>query len=235
MLLDNAGRRARAPATAGRSWRCAVVVTSRDTLAGLVAGMGATRLDVDLLPLADAVALLRALIGRRPVDVDPAATEMLAAQCSLLPLALRVAAELAVARPGVPLADLVRELDDQQRRLGPLEASGGPARRGTRGVFSWSYRTWTRPRPGLPAARPAPGLRIWESVCGRRPGWLTTCWAHAGQMLGDWPGGHLVELWAGGAVSACMTCCAPTRPDRPLTRRARRRHVPRWSECATCN
>jgi tetratricopeptide (TPR) repeat protein/transcriptional regulator with XRE-family HTH domain len=138
MLLDNAGSAEHVRPLLPGVLACAVVVTSRDTLAGLVARDGATRLDVDLLPLADAVALLRALIGRR-ADVDPAATEMLAAQCSLLPLALRVAAELAVARPGVPLADLVRELDDQQRRLGRLEASGDP-RAGVRGVFSWSYR-----------------------------------------------------------------------------------------------
>ena len=35
-----------------------MVVTSRDALAGLVARDGATRLDLDLLPLADAVGLL---------------------------------------------------------------------------------------------------------------------------------------------------------------------------------
>ena len=76
-----------------------MVVTSRDALAGLVARDGARRLDLDLLPLPDAVGLLRALIGAR-VDADPAAAAELAAQCCRLPLALRVAAELAVARPG---------------------------------------------------------------------------------------------------------------------------------------
>ena len=50
---------------------CLVVVTSRDSLAGLVARHGARRLDLDILPLADAVGLLRTLIGDR-VDAQPA-------------------------------------------------------------------------------------------------------------------------------------------------------------------
>jgi tetratricopeptide (TPR) repeat protein len=138
VVLDNAGSAEQVRPLLPGVPACAAVVTSRDSLPGLVARDGATRLDVDLLPPADAVALLRALIGRR-VDADPGAAEMLTAQCSRLPLALRVAAELAVARPGVPLANLVSELADQQRRLGRLEASGDP-RAGVRAVFSWSYR-----------------------------------------------------------------------------------------------
>ena len=96
------------------------------------------RLDLDLLPTADAVSLLRALIGQR-ADADPGAAEALAAQCCRLPLALRVAAELAAARPAVPLAGLVGELADQQRRLDLLDA-GGDSRTAVRAVFSWSYR-----------------------------------------------------------------------------------------------
>jgi DNA-binding SARP family transcriptional activator/tetratricopeptide (TPR) repeat protein len=117
---------------------CVTVVTSRDSLAGLVAREGALRLDLDLLPDAEAVSLLRALIGQRAM-ADPAATKELAAQCSRLPLALRVAAELAAAHPAVPLAGLVRELADQQRRLDLLDAAGDP-RTAVRAVFSWSYR-----------------------------------------------------------------------------------------------
>jgi len=78
-----------------------VVVTSRDALVGLVARDGARRLDLDLLPPEDAVALLRALIGGRVV-AEPDAAAALAGQCARLPLALRVAAELAVARPPHP-------------------------------------------------------------------------------------------------------------------------------------
>jgi hypothetical protein len=93
-----------------------VVVTSRDALVGLVARHGARRLDLDLLPPEDAVALLRALIGGR-VEAEPDAAAELAGQCARLPLALRIAAELAAARPASRLAELVGELADEQRRL----------------------------------------------------------------------------------------------------------------------
>jgi DNA-binding SARP family transcriptional activator/tetratricopeptide (TPR) repeat protein len=138
VVLDNAGSveqvRPLLPGTAG----CAVVVTSRDALAGLVARDGAVRLELDLLPAEEAFGLLGALIGAR-VEDDPGAAATLAAQCSRLPLALRVAAELAATRPGVPLAELTGELADQQRRLDLLNAGGDP-RTAVRAVFSWSYR-----------------------------------------------------------------------------------------------
>ncbi|MEV4134636.1 tetratricopeptide repeat protein [Dactylosporangium sp. NPDC049742] len=117
---------------------CMVLVTSRDSLAGLVAVNGAHRFDLDLLPPADAITLLRRLIGHR-VDADPDAAATLATQCAHLPLALRVAAELAVARPTTPLADLVVELADQQHRLDLLDVDGDP-RAAVTAVFSWSMR-----------------------------------------------------------------------------------------------
>jgi DNA-binding SARP family transcriptional activator len=116
---------------------CFVVITSRDTLAGLVARDGASRVLLDVLPLADALALLRALIGPR-VDAEPEAAARLADRCCRLPLALRVAAELAAARPDLSLAALTGELDGE-RRLDALEAGGDQAT-AVRAVFSWSCR-----------------------------------------------------------------------------------------------
>jgi DNA-binding SARP family transcriptional activator/tetratricopeptide (TPR) repeat protein len=138
IVLDNAGSVEQVRPLLPGSASCAVVVTSRDALAGLVARDGATRLELGLLPLPDAIGLLRVLIGRR-IDEDTADAETLAGQCCRLPLALRVAAELSVARPDVPLAQLVGELTDQQRRLDLLDAGGDP-RTAVRTVFSWSYR-----------------------------------------------------------------------------------------------
>ncbi len=117
---------------------CSVLVTSRDSLPGLVALHGGCRLDLDLLPLPDAVTLLHKLIGER-VEAEPEAATTLATQCARLPLALRVAAELATTRPAAPLADLVRELADQAQRLQRLDAGGDP-RAAVRVVFSWSYK-----------------------------------------------------------------------------------------------
>ncbi|HEY1919100.1 MAG TPA: tetratricopeptide repeat protein [Streptosporangiaceae bacterium] len=117
---------------------CPVIVTSRDALAGLVARDGARRLDVDLLPLDDAARLLRALIGLRS-RAEPEALTRLATLCGRLPLALRVAAELAAARPVVSLTTLAGELADARHRLNLLDA-GGDERTAVRAVLSWSYR-----------------------------------------------------------------------------------------------
>jgi DNA-binding SARP family transcriptional activator len=138
IVLDNARAadqvRPLLPGTPG----CLVLVTSRDALAGLVAREGAVRVELDALALDEATRLLRALIGSR-ATADPTATAALAECCCRLPLALRIAAELAAARPTVSLSALVDELTDRQRRLDMLHADGDTAT-AVREVFSWSYR-----------------------------------------------------------------------------------------------
>jgi tetratricopeptide (TPR) repeat protein/transcriptional regulator with XRE-family HTH domain len=138
ILLDNArdaGQvRPLLPGTAG----CLTIVTSRDSLAGLVARDGARRIELDALPLPDAVSLLQKLVGAR-VEADPGAADMLAGLCCRLPLALRIAAELAIARPHVSLGELAAELADQQRQLDLLDA-GGDHDTAVQTVFSWSDR-----------------------------------------------------------------------------------------------
>ncbi|WP_018349994.1 AfsR/SARP family transcriptional regulator [Longispora albida] len=109
---------------------CEVLVTSRDTLAGLVARDGASRVELDLLPEPDAVALLAELTG------DPGAA-LLAGRCARLPLALRIAAELVVSEPGLTAAGLAAELAGG--RLDVLDA-GGDAGTAVRSVLSWSER-----------------------------------------------------------------------------------------------
>ncbi len=135
VLLDNAGSaeqvRPLLPATAG----CTAIVTSRDALAGLVATDGVRRLDLDVLPQSDAIALLRSLTASR-VDEDQDAVRALADLCARLPLALRIAAEQAVARPETSLRELAAELAAD--RLDGLDA--GEDRADVRAVFSWSVR-----------------------------------------------------------------------------------------------
>lgn len=137
VVLDNASSAEQVRPLLPGTPTCTVLVTSRDSLAGLVAVDGARRLDLDLLPLPDAVALLRRLIGER-VGAEPAATDRLAEQCGRLPLALRIAAELANTRPRGKLADLVDEFADEQRRLRLLDTGGDP-HSAVRAVLSWSY------------------------------------------------------------------------------------------------
>jgi hypothetical protein len=124
-VLDNAGSAAQVRPLLPGAPGCMTVVTSRDSLAGLVARDGARRVDLGLLPLPDAVGLLRVLIGSR-ADADLDAAAALAEQCSRLPLALRVAAELAAASPAARLAELVDELADQRQRLDLLDAGDDP-------------------------------------------------------------------------------------------------------------
>jgi tetratricopeptide (TPR) repeat protein/transcriptional regulator with XRE-family HTH domain len=115
-----------------------VLVTSRDSLSGLVARDGAHRVPLEVLPAPDAGRLLRRLIGAR-VDADPCAAAVLADRCARLPLALRIAAELAAARPSVALGELAGELEDQQTRLELLDAGGDPWS-DVAAVLSWSMR-----------------------------------------------------------------------------------------------
>jgi hypothetical protein len=139
VVLDNAGSAEQVRPLLPASSTCAAVVTSRSALAGLVAREGARRLELGLLPLAEAAVLLSSLIATRAA-ADPAATRALAGLCARLPLALRVAAELASSRPGNSLRDLVDELTGHQRRLDLLDADGDP-RAAVRAVFSWSYQS----------------------------------------------------------------------------------------------
>jgi tetratricopeptide (TPR) repeat protein len=118
-----------------------VVVTSRDDLTGLVAREGVRRIDLDVLTSAEAVGLLGTLVGAR-VDADPEAAAALAQRCARLPLALRIAAELATARPTASLGEVLDSLHDEQHRLDLLDAAGDP-RTAVRSVFSWSYRHLT--------------------------------------------------------------------------------------------
>ena len=114
------------------------LVTSRDTLAGLAVRHGPHRIELDRLPAREAVALLRTHVGDR-ADTEPDIAAGLAEQCARLPLALRIAAQVAVTRPALGLAELVTKLADERARLTILDA-GDPYSSAARAVFSWSYR-----------------------------------------------------------------------------------------------
>jgi transcriptional regulator with XRE-family HTH domain len=129
VVLDNARQVEQVRPLLPGSPRCVTLVTSRDALVGLVARDGAVRLDLNLLPLAEAVELLRVLIGAR-VDADPEAAHVLAACCARLPLALRVAAELAAARPAVQTGNRTGEAD-VLANLGIIDLRQGRCREAT--------------------------------------------------------------------------------------------------------
>ena len=137
IVLDNANSADQVRDLLPGSASCLVLITSRDSLTGLVARDGAYRIDLDRLPEGEATTLLRGLIGAR-IDTEPDAAASLGRLCAHLPLALRIAAELARSRPGRPLAAVVHELADERRRLDLLDA-GGDAHASIRAVLAWSY------------------------------------------------------------------------------------------------
>jgi tetratricopeptide (TPR) repeat protein len=138
VVLDNAATPDQVRPLLPGSPTCAVVVTSRSQLSGLVARDGAHRLTLDVLPPEDAVTLLRHAIGAGRVDAEPDAAAELAWHCGYLPLALRIAAERAATRTQRRLADLAEELAVEHDRLDVLTADDDEAT-GVRTVFSWSY------------------------------------------------------------------------------------------------
>ncbi|MEV6238364.1 tetratricopeptide repeat protein [Lentzea sp. NPDC051838] len=133
VVLDNARDAAHVRPLLPAGPGSAVVITSRDDLAGLVARDGAHRVGLDVLGADEAADLLRLLIGDR--IATSAELDDLAAQCSRLPLALRIAAELVARRGRVGLDDLA----DERHRLDLLQA-GTDADTAVRAVFSWSER-----------------------------------------------------------------------------------------------
>ena len=143
VVLDNANTADQVRPLLPGTPSCAVIITSRDTLTGLVARDGAHRIDLDLLPTREAIALLRTLIGPR-VDAEPQAATALAARCAWLPLALRIAAELAATRADTTLQELVDELADHRHRLDLFDNCDDP-HTAVRTVFSWSYRHLPQP------------------------------------------------------------------------------------------
>jgi tetratricopeptide (TPR) repeat protein len=147
VLLDNASsvEQVRDLLPGGSS--CFALVTSRDSMRGLVARHGAVRVNLDLLAMDEALQLLRTLIGTR-VDDEPEPAARLAERCARLPLALRIAAELATNRPSLSLADLNSELDDEPGGLDAL-TTGDDEYTAVRTVFSWSRRHLSEPAAEL--------------------------------------------------------------------------------------
>ncbi|MFC5819366.1 AfsR/SARP family transcriptional regulator [Nonomuraea harbinensis] len=121
--VDEAQLRPLLPGTPG----CAVLVTSRSRLAGL---SGMVLVELGVLEGGQAVDLLARIVGTGRVEAEADAARDLARLCGHLPLALRIAGARLATRPDWPLAELVRRLADERRRLdeltyGDLEVRAG--------------------------------------------------------------------------------------------------------------
>ena len=119
ILLDNAADARQVRVLLPGEGDSAVLVTSRDPLVGLASTI---RVDLDVLTLPDAVALLERIVGPERVAAEPGAAEALARSCGNLPLALRIIGARLVSKPNWNLRRMVARLEDENRRLSELEA-----------------------------------------------------------------------------------------------------------------
>jgi len=119
---------------------CLVLVTSRSRLSGLAARDGARRVTLGLMTEAQAVALVDANIAGYRSGDDPGQVAELVRLCAYLPLALRIAAERAAARPWMPLRALIADLRDESALWDALSTEDGEEADAVRAVFAWSYR-----------------------------------------------------------------------------------------------
>ncbi|WP_194909559.1 tetratricopeptide repeat protein [Catenulispora rubra] len=140
VVLDNAATVGQVRPLLPGAHGCLVVVTSRSRLSGLVARDGAHRATLEVFPEAEAVHLLQATTAPyRAKDSDEEVAE-LARLCARLPLALRIAAERAAARPKMPLSDLIHDLCDESSLWDALSSQDDDEADAVRTVFAWSYR-----------------------------------------------------------------------------------------------
>ncbi|MQY06447.1 AfsR/SARP family transcriptional regulator [Actinomadura macrotermitis] len=100
----------------------ALLVTARRRLTSLP---GAYRVDLGVFDVASGLALVRGIIGAARADAEPDAARALVRHCGGLPLALRIAAARAAAKPHWPLSRLVSRLADGERRRLDELAHGG--------------------------------------------------------------------------------------------------------------
>lgn len=140
VVLDNAATVGQVRPLLPGAGHCLALVTSRSRLSGLVTRDGAHRITLEVFDEPEAVELLRATTsGYRSGDQDADFTE-LARLCARLPLALRIAAERAAARPRMPMGDLIGDLRDESHLWDALSTEDDDEADAVRTVFAWSYR-----------------------------------------------------------------------------------------------
>ena len=225
VVLDNARDTDQVRPLLPGSSRCAVLITSRVRLDGLVATVGARILTLDVMSEAESRELIVRRLGAARAQAEPEAVADLARLCAGLPLGLAIVAARAAARPGFRLAALSAELaGGDGRRLDALETADTTS--SVREVFSWSYRQLSRPAARvfrLLGLHPGPDITVAAaaSLGGTgRP--------QARRVLAELAGAHLLTEHVPGrftghdllrAYAAELAAEAEAEADRDLARR----------------
>ena len=115
-----------------------MLVTSRNSLNGLVAAECARVVALDVLGLDEACQLLAGRLRDRRVRAEPEAAREIVDRCARLPLALAVVAARAATHPDLSLGAIANELRDAGHRLDVL-ADYEDVTSDVRAAFSWSY------------------------------------------------------------------------------------------------
>ncbi len=136
VLLDNALDAEQVVPLLPGSASCAVVVTSRSRLPGLITGYGARPLLLDVLTDHEAHTLLVTRLGVSRVEAEPTVVDELVEFCRGFPLALSIVAGSAATHHKVPLTGLATELHEAGVEA---LASADPAA-SLPAVFSWSHQ-----------------------------------------------------------------------------------------------
>ncbi|MCX5203684.1 tetratricopeptide repeat protein [Streptomyces sp. NBC_00237] len=137
IVLDNARSFRQIRPLLPGTGRCCVLVTSRDSMGGSLAGDYAfVPLHLGSLEQDESIALLSKVAGDERFGADPAGAARLSLLCDRLPLALRIAAARLAAKPHWSVRTLVARLEDQHRRLDELSMD----ERGVRAGLRLSYR-----------------------------------------------------------------------------------------------
>ncbi|OLT28612.1 hypothetical protein BJF79_41625 [Actinomadura sp. CNU-125] len=151
VVLDDAYSAAQVTPLLPGSAAGVVVVTSRWRLAALLA-RGARTVRLGPLGQGAAIELLHRMLGRDRLAAEPEMAVRLVELCGRYPLALCVAAARLATRPAWPLAEMVRALAEETRRLAALTARDVEDDMTVRAALSLSYRNLPPP-----ARRPLPG------------------------------------------------------------------------------
>ncbi|MFB7950171.1 BTAD domain-containing putative transcriptional regulator [Kitasatospora phosalacinea] len=171
---------------------CAVLVTSRNRLTGLLVGNGARRLTLDPLGPAEGSLLLGTLLGPDRVAADPAAAHRLVRACGGLPLALRLAA--ADPASGSTTLDDCAPARPDAALLARLDLTDDP-HTGLRAAFDRSYRALPAPARHLfrlLGHAPAPGLST-DAATALATAELATTPAETAALLARLADAHLVR------------------------------------------
>jgi tetratricopeptide (TPR) repeat protein/transcriptional regulator with XRE-family HTH domain len=133
IVLDNATDEAQVRPLLPGGGGSLAVVTSRRSLAGLE---GVHHVPLAEMASVESVRLLRTIVGAERTAVEAGELDEVAALCGNLPLAMRIAGNRLLSRPGWTVRHLAGRLADEERRLETLSA--GDLHVGA--AFALSYR-----------------------------------------------------------------------------------------------